>query len=155
LPHVFTQERVAMLSSVLRSRRAVQVNISILRAFVRLRETLALHKDLVHKLTDLERKIEGHDASIRNLFDAIRQLMTPPEKPRRETGFHRTQRAVPGKKKVAMHDSTNDSETNDPARVGGLGFALAGEHQRGKCIEHFEEWLADKWGSETTANERR
>jgi len=88
LPCVFTQEGVAMLSSVLRSPRAVQVNIAIMRVFVRLRETLALHKDLAHKLADLERKIEGHDASIRNLFDAIRQLMTPPEKPRREIGFH-------------------------------------------------------------------
>ena len=88
LPFVFTQEGVAMLSSVLRSPRAVQVNIAIMRAFVRLRETLALHKDLAHKLAQLERKIEGHDASIRTLFDAIRQLMTPPEKPHREIGFH-------------------------------------------------------------------
>jgi hypothetical protein len=88
LPHVFTQEGVAMLSSVLRSPRAVQVNIAIMRVFVRLRETLALHKDLAYKLTQLERKIEGHDTSIRALFDAIRQLMTPPENPRREIGFH-------------------------------------------------------------------
>ena len=88
LPFVFTQEGVAMLSSVLRSPRAVQVNIAIMRVFVRLRETLALHKDLAHKLAQLERKIEGHDTSIRTLFDAIRQLMTPPEKPRREIGFH-------------------------------------------------------------------
>ena len=77
-----------MLSSVLRSPRAVQVNIAIMRVFVRLRETLALHKDLAHKLAQLERKIEGHDASIRTLFDAIRQLMMPPEKLRREIGFH-------------------------------------------------------------------
>jgi hypothetical protein len=77
-----------MLSSVLRSSRAVQVNIAIMRVFVRLRETLALHKDLAHKLGELERKIEGHDTSIRNLFDAIRQLMAPPAKPRREIGFY-------------------------------------------------------------------
>lgn len=88
LPYAFTQEGVAMLSSVLRSPRAVQVNIAIMRVFVRLRETLALRKDLAHKLAQLERRIEGHDASIRTLFDAIRQLMTPPEKPRREIGFH-------------------------------------------------------------------
>jgi hypothetical protein len=87
-PYVFTQEGVAMLSSVLRSPRAAQVNIAIMRVFVRLRETLALHKDLAHKLGELERKIEGHDNSIRNLFDAIRQLMPPPAKPRREIGFH-------------------------------------------------------------------
>jgi hypothetical protein len=86
--YVFTQEGVAMLSSVLRSPRAVQVNIAIMRVFVRLRETLALHKDLARKLSQLERKIEGHDASIRTLFDAIRQLTSPPEKPRREIGFH-------------------------------------------------------------------
>lgn len=88
LPFVFTQEGVAMLSSVLRSSRAVQVNIAIMRVFVRLRETLALHKDLAQKLAQLERKIEGHDAHIRTLFDAIRQLMTPPEQSRLKIGFH-------------------------------------------------------------------
>lgn len=102
LPFVFTQEGVAMLSSVLRSPRAVQVNIANIRVFVRLRETLALHKDLAHKLAQLERKIEGHDTSIRTLFDAIRQLMTPPEKPRREIGFHAIPKDVanPGKAKA-------------------------------------------------------
>src|SRR5205823_467288 len=70
LPCVFTQEGVAMLSSVLRSPRAVQVNIAIMRVFVRLRQAVALHKDLARKLVELERKIEGHDASIRTLFDA-------------------------------------------------------------------------------------
>ncbi len=88
LPYVFTQEGVAMLSSVLRSPRAAQVNIAIMRVFVRLRETLVLHKDLAQKLAQLERKVEGHDTNIRTLFDAIRQLMTPPAKPRREIGFH-------------------------------------------------------------------
>ena len=59
-----------------------------MRVFVRLRETLALHKELAHKLTELERKAEGHDISIRTLFDAIRELATVPAKPRREIGFH-------------------------------------------------------------------
>ncbi len=77
-----------MLSTVLRSPRAVQVNIAIMRAFVRLRETLALHKDLAAKLGGLERKIEGHDAHIRTLFEAIHQLMAPPAQPRRQIGFH-------------------------------------------------------------------
>ena len=95
LPLVFTQEGVAMLSSVLRSPRAAQVNIAIMRAFVRLRETLSLHKELAHKLADLERKIENHDENIRSLFDAIRQLMTPPETPRREIGFHVKEDSVP------------------------------------------------------------
>jgi hypothetical protein len=95
LPFVFTQEGVAMLSGVLRSPRAVQVNIAIMRAFVRLRETLSLHKELAHKLADLERKIENHDENIRSLFDAIRQLMTPPETPHREIGFHVKEDSVP------------------------------------------------------------
>jgi len=88
LPRVFTQEGVSMLSSVLRSPRAIQVNIAIMRVFVRLRETLALHKELAHKLAELERKIEGHDSSIRTLFDAIRELAAPPARPSREIGFH-------------------------------------------------------------------
>lgn len=88
LPYVFTQEGVAMLSGVLRSPRAIQVNIAIMRAFVRLRETLALHKELAHKLAELERKIENHDESIRTLFEAIHQLTTPPEPLRKEIGFH-------------------------------------------------------------------
>jgi hypothetical protein len=88
LPYVFTQEGVAMLSGVLRSPRAEQVNIAIMRAFVRLRETLSLHKELAHKLTELERKIENHDENIRTLFEAIHQLMLPPETPHKEIGFH-------------------------------------------------------------------
>lgn len=96
LPFVFTQEGVAMLSSVLRSPRAVQANIAVMRVFVRLRETLALHQELAHKLAELERKIEGHDVNIRTLFDAIRQLMSPPpEPPRREIGFHVKEDSVP------------------------------------------------------------
>jgi hypothetical protein len=59
-----------------------------MRVFVRLRETLSLHKELAHKLTELERKIEGHDQNIHTLFEAIRQLMTPREEPRKEMGFH-------------------------------------------------------------------
>ena len=95
LPMAFTEQGVAMLSTVLRSRRAVQVNIAIMRAFVRLRETLSLHKDLAQKLAELERKIEGHDTAIRSLFDAIRQLMTPPQEPRKEIGFHIKEEALP------------------------------------------------------------
>ncbi len=100
LPFVFTQEGVAMLSGVLRCPRAVQVNVAIMRAFVRLRETLSLHKELAHKLADLERKIENHDENIRSLFDAIRQLMTPPETPRREIGFHVKEDSVPYRVKI-------------------------------------------------------
>ncbi len=88
LPYAFTQEGVAMLSGVLRNPRAAQVNIAIMRAFVRLREVLALHHELAHKLGDLERRLEGHDADIRTLFEAIRQLMAPPDPPPKPIGFH-------------------------------------------------------------------
>lgn len=100
LPHVFTQEGVAMLSGVLNSSRAEQVNIAIMRAFVRLRETLSLHKELAHKLAELERKIENHDEHIQTLFEAIHQLMEPPEKPRREIGFHVKETSPPYRAKA-------------------------------------------------------
>lgn len=100
LPYVFTQEGVAMLSGVLRSPRAEQVNIAIMRAFVRLRETLSLHKELAHKLAELERKIENHDENIRTLFEAIHQLMTPPETPQKEIGFHVKEATTPYRVKV-------------------------------------------------------
>ena len=74
-----------MLSSVLNSARAIQVNIAIMRAFVKLREFLSSHKELAHKLAELERKIEKHDVEIKAIFEAIRQLMAPPQKPRRVT----------------------------------------------------------------------
>lgn len=88
LPHVFTEQGVAMLSSVLNSERAIQVNIAVMRVFVKLRQILSAHKELAHKLTELERKIEKHDSEIKGIFEAIRQLMAPPEKPSRRIGFH-------------------------------------------------------------------
>jgi hypothetical protein len=85
-PFVFTEHGILMLSSVLRSERAVQVNIAIMRAFVRLREMLATHKELARKLDELERK---YDAQFRVVFDAIRQLMAPPTAAeKRRIGFH-------------------------------------------------------------------
>jgi hypothetical protein len=95
LPYVFTQEGVAMLSSVLRSPRAIQVNIAIVRVFVRLRETLSLHKELAHKLAELERKIEAHDIGIRTLFDAIGELAVPLAKPPGQIGFHVKEDSLP------------------------------------------------------------
>src|ERR1041385_3647827 len=100
-PLAFTEQGVAMLSSVLNSPRAIQVNIAIMRVFVRLRETLSLHTELAHKLADLERKIEGHDEHIRTLFDAIRQLMAPapesesPAGKESEMGFHVREESAP------------------------------------------------------------
>jgi hypothetical protein len=81
-PRAFTEQGVAMLSSVLNSKRAVQVNIEIMRAFVKLREMLASHKDLAQKLAEMEKK---YDSQFKVVFDAIRELMTPidsPSKPR-------------------------------------------------------------------------
>jgi hypothetical protein len=85
-PYAFTEQGVAMLSSVLRSKRAVAVNVEIMRAFVRLRAMLAGHADLARKLAALERK---YDAQFKVVFDAIRELMAPPGKPRRPIGFDR------------------------------------------------------------------
>ncbi|MDO8446240.1 MAG: ORF6N domain-containing protein [Deltaproteobacteria bacterium] len=84
---VFTEQGVAMLSSILKSERAVQVNIAIMRAFVKLREILSTHKELAHKLAEHERKIEKHDGEIKVIFDAIRGLMTPPEPKKKKIGF--------------------------------------------------------------------
>jgi hypothetical protein len=81
LPYVFTEQGVAMLSSVLNSERAIEVNIAIMRVFVRLREMMATHKELAFKLVELEERLEGHDEQIQNIFEAIQQLMTPPDPP--------------------------------------------------------------------------
>jgi len=83
-PMAFSEQGVAMLSSVLRSKRAVQVNIEIMRAFVRLREMLSSHKDLERKLSALENK---YDEQFKVVFDAIRALMKETEKPKRKIGF--------------------------------------------------------------------
>ena len=84
-PYAFTEQGVAMLSSVLRSPRAVQVNIAIMRTFVRLREMLLSNAELARKLAALENK---YDAQFKVVFDAIRELMLPPDPPRRKIGFH-------------------------------------------------------------------
>ncbi|OGQ04707.1 MAG: DNA-binding protein [Deltaproteobacteria bacterium RIFCSPLOWO2_01_44_7] len=84
-PYAFTEQGVAMLSSVLKSKQAVQVNVEIMRAFVRLREILGTHKDLARKLEQLEKK---YDHQFKIVFDAIRELMTPPPVPlKRKIGF--------------------------------------------------------------------
>lgn len=80
LPYAFTEQGVAMLSSVLRSRRAVAVNIEIMRAFVRVRRAVALHADLARRLDELEQR---YDERFGEVFDAIRALMDPPEEPTR------------------------------------------------------------------------
>ena len=88
LPYVFSEQGVAMLSSVLKSKRAIEVNVAIMRAFVKLIETLTTHKELSRKLSDLERKLGDHDEQIQAIFEAIRQLMLPPdEKGKRKLGL--------------------------------------------------------------------
>jgi hypothetical protein len=90
-PYAFTEQGVAMLSSVLHSERAIQVNVAIMRAFVRLREMLASNKKLAHRLDELERK---YDASFRAVFEAIRELMAPsPVPPKRRIGFRQEEDA--------------------------------------------------------------
>jgi hypothetical protein len=88
LPYAFTEQGVAMLSSVLNSDRAVKVNIAIMRAFVKLREMLETNRKLARKFSELEQRVGKHDEEIAAILEAIRQLMAPPEKPRREIGFH-------------------------------------------------------------------
>ena len=91
LPYVFTEQGVAMLSSVLRSKRAVQVNVEIMRAFVRLRRMLASNEDLARKLAALEKK---YDSQFRVVFEAIRELMAPPTTKKRKIGFLVKERAA-------------------------------------------------------------
>ena len=94
LPLAFTEQGVAMLSSVLTSDRAVDVNIEIVRAFVRLRNFLATHRELADKLKELEQKLGAHDRQIEVIFEAIRQLMAPPKIKRRPIGFIVSEKAA-------------------------------------------------------------
>ena len=103
-PYVFTEQGVAMLATVLNSERAVQVNIAIMRAFVKLREILSINKELAHKLAELERKIERHNEEIKVIFDAIRQLMAPPEPKEKKIGFRVRERGV--KYRTSRHRKT-------------------------------------------------
>jgi len=84
MPYAFTEQGVAMLSSILHSKRAILVNVEIMRAFVRLRQMLASHADLARKLAALEKK---YDSQFKIVFDTIREMMTPPEPKRRRIGF--------------------------------------------------------------------
>ena len=95
-PYAFTEQGVAMLSSVLRSKRAVRVNIEIMRTFVQLRQLLASHTELAGKLLEMEKK---YDEQFKIVFEVINQLMTPPEKPHKKIGFVvKEKKAAYGKK---------------------------------------------------------
>ncbi len=89
-PKVFTEQGVAMLSSVLKSKRAIQVNIQIMRVFTKLRQLLVTHADLRKKIEQLENKYQDHDQLFKEVFFAIKKLTEPPaaKKPKKEIGFH-------------------------------------------------------------------
>ncbi len=89
LPLAFTEQGIAMLSGILNSPRAIQVNIAIMRAFVKLRELMATHHDLAKKINDLERQYKDHDQKIVMIYEAIRKLMTPPETKKGKIGFYK------------------------------------------------------------------
>lgn len=87
LPYAFTEQGVAMLSSILNTDIAIDVNIQIIRVFTRMREMLVTHKDILFKLEQLENKVGKHDENIRLIFDYLKQLLNPPQEPRRRIGF--------------------------------------------------------------------
>jgi len=91
----FTEHGAIMVASVLNTKRAIQVSVFVVRAFVKLREMLSTHKELAHKLAALERKLQNHDESIRSLVVAIRQLMAPPDPKKRPIGFLVEEAKVP------------------------------------------------------------
>lgn len=94
-PYVFSEQGVAMLSSVLKSERAIYMNIAIMRAFVKLREILLSHKELNQKMKELQRKVGRHDKEIQAIFEAIRRLMAAPrEKKKSFIGFHPSDNSI-------------------------------------------------------------
>lgn len=99
LPFVFTEHGALMLASVLNSETAVEASVRVVRVFIRMREMLAANKELAEKFAEMEKRLDGHDAAIANLFKAIRQLLDgpPSEGPRREIGFHMRETAPPYK----------------------------------------------------------
>ncbi len=99
LPFAFTEQGVAMLSSVLNSDRAIEVNIAIMRAFVQLRQMIASNEQLARKLEELEHRLEKHDEDIGLIFEAIRELMTPPDEPPKKIGFEVSEGRVSYRKK--------------------------------------------------------
>ena len=106
LPYVFTEQGVSMLSGILNSKRAVQVNIAVMRAFVKLREVMATHKDLAYKIEALERKYSKHDAEIQVIFKAIKKLLAPPPAPpKRRIGFTADQRQSPSQPSLTPRSS--------------------------------------------------
>jgi hypothetical protein len=86
-PYVFTEHGAVMLAGVLNSQRAIETSIFVVRAFIRMREILSMHKEFARKLSELERRITGHDEDIKVLIGAIKQLIQPSVKPKKQIGF--------------------------------------------------------------------
>jgi phage regulator Rha-like protein len=97
LPHAFTEHGAIMAATVLNSARAIEMSIFVVRAFARMREALATNRKVVSKLSELERRLEGHDTEIQQLIEAIRELMTPPDPKRGRIGFE-----VPAKERKLL-----------------------------------------------------
>ena len=97
MPHVFTEQGIAMLSTTLNSERAIQVNIAIMRTFAQPRQMISTHRELAQKLEQVESEFEKYDTEIRSIFQAIRQLMTEPKKTKRRIGFHSDPAGLPAK----------------------------------------------------------
>jgi hypothetical protein len=100
LPFAFTEHGAIMAASVLNSTRAVNVSVFIVRAFIRLRQTIAEHREIARKIEKLERKIAEHDEQILNVLEAIHQLMAPSGKPRRKIGYVKEKQTTYGKKRT-------------------------------------------------------
>jgi hypothetical protein len=90
LPNVFTEHGAVMLASVLNSDRAIEVNIQIVRIFTKMREMLLNYKDVLLKMEQIEKKVTGHNEDIQMIFSALKQLLTPPQEPRKRIGFKRS-----------------------------------------------------------------
>jgi len=132
--NVFTEQGVAMLSSILNSDRAIEVNIAIMRAFVELRRISSSHKQLAQKLREIEARLEDHDESIDAIFEAIQQLLKPPEKPRKRIGFEvKEPKGRYGKKnqeKTGMSTDDRVQTTDDGCPPFANGYGAAGRKQR-------------------------
>lgn len=111
-PHAFTEQGVAMLSSVLRSQRAIQVNIEIMRAFVHMKKMLSSYEDLARKVDAFEKK---YDIQFSAVFDAIRQLMEPPKPKKNQIGFHWDEKPAATKKKTPMKKKAS-AQKKKPAK---------------------------------------
>jgi len=104
LPYVFTEQGVSMLSSVLNSRRAIEVNIAIMRAFVQIRKMAISQERIAGRIREIEAKLEDHDESIDAIFEAIAQLINPPEKQKKQIGFEvKEPKTIYGKKANRKH----------------------------------------------------